>query len=47
MPLYSTGRFVCGLYLREKKYNYWIVKLLIDTEAGTGGSSMATRSLSN
>lgn len=47
MPLQSSGVFVCGSHLREKKNNYCIVYLLIDTEVGTGGSAMATRSLSD
>lgn len=47
MPLYSAGIFVCGLNLRAKKYNYWIVNLVADTEAGTGGRATATCSLSD
>lgn len=46
MPLCSGGIFVCRLYLRENKYDYWILNLVIDTEAATGGIVTATRRLS-
>lgn len=39
--------FACVLNLGAKKCKYWIVNLLSNAEAGTGGSATATHSLSN